>query len=142
MSELEEARGGRDHLPDLCLVPSGMPSGGMWASGACEGRRGDGGGGRSGTPYHQGLAVPACLALTEYIYHPDRIVHPMKRAKEDRGLDKWERCSWDEATDLVAERRQRDHREVRRRDHRGLRRHRPRGELLVHPVGQPGLRLP
>ncbi len=26
----------------------------------------------------------------------------MKRAKEDRGQDKWEQCSWDEATDLVA----------------------------------------
>ena len=50
----------------------------------------------------QGSLCPRCLALTEYIYHPDRIVHPMKRAREDRGLDKWERCSWDEATDLVA----------------------------------------
>ena len=53
-------------------------------------------------PITKGSLCPRCLALTEYIYHPDRIVHPMKRAREDRGLDKWERCSWDEATDLVA----------------------------------------
>ena len=53
-------------------------------------------------PITKGSLCPRCLALTEYIYHPDRIVHPMKRAREDRGLDKWEQCSWDEATDLVA----------------------------------------
>ncbi len=53
-------------------------------------------------PITKGSLCPRCLALTEYIYHPDRIIHPMKRAREDRGLDKWEQCSWDEATDLVA----------------------------------------
>lgn len=53
-------------------------------------------------PITKGSLCPRCLALTEYIYHPDRIIHPMKRAKEDRGQDKWEQCSWDEATDLVA----------------------------------------
>ena len=50
-------------------------------------------------PITKGSLCPRCLALTEYIYHPDRIIHPMKRAREDRGLDKWEQCSWDEATD-------------------------------------------
>ena len=34
-------------------------------------------------------------------YHPDRILYPMKRDPKDRGLDKWERITWDEATDLV-----------------------------------------
>ncbi len=53
-------------------------------------------------PITRGSLCPRCLALKEYIYHPDRIIHPMKRAKEDRGQDKWEQCSWDEATDLVA----------------------------------------
>ena len=33
----------------------------------------------------------------------DRIIHPMKRDPKYRGqADKWEQCSWDEATDLVA----------------------------------------
>jgi anaerobic selenocysteine-containing dehydrogenase len=54
-------------------------------------------------PITKGALCPRCLALTEYVYHEDRIVHPMKRAREDRGLDKWESCSWEEATDLVAD---------------------------------------
>jgi len=54
-------------------------------------------------PITRGSLCPRCLALKEYIYHPDRIIHPMKRAKEFRGqADKWEECSWDEATTLVA----------------------------------------
>lgn len=53
-------------------------------------------------PITRGSLCPRCLALKEYIYHPDRIVHPMKRKREDRGKDTWEVCSWDEATDLVA----------------------------------------
>ena len=53
-------------------------------------------------PITRGSLCPRCLALKEYIYHPDRVIHPLKRAKEDRGKDKWEQCSWDEATDLIA----------------------------------------
>lgn len=44
-----------------------------------------------------------CLAMVEAVYHPDRIIHPMKRAKEDRGFDKWEQITMDEAYDLVIE---------------------------------------
>ena len=44
-----------------------------------------------------------CLAMVEAVYHPDRIIHPMKRAKEDRGYDKWEQITMDEAYDLVIE---------------------------------------
>lgn len=57
-----------------------------------------------GDPDHQltqGRLCPRCLALKEAVYHPDRILYPMKRAREDRGKDKWERISWDEATDLI-----------------------------------------
>lgn len=54
-------------------------------------------------PITKGSLCPRCLALKEYIYHPDRIIHPMKREKQYRGqADKWVQCSWDEATDLVA----------------------------------------
>ncbi|MDR1014787.1 MAG: molybdopterin-dependent oxidoreductase [Coriobacteriales bacterium] len=53
-------------------------------------------------PITKGSLCPRCLALKEYIYHPDRVTHPLKRAKEDRGKDTWEQCSWDEAIDIVA----------------------------------------
>ena len=31
------------------------------------------------------------------------LLYPMKRAKEDRGKDKWERITWDEAYDIIEE---------------------------------------
>ena len=43
------------------------------------------------------------LALREYTYAPSRIIYPMKRAFEDRGKDKWERTTWDEAIDTICE---------------------------------------
>jgi anaerobic selenocysteine-containing dehydrogenase len=43
------------------------------------------------------------LALREYTYAPSRVIYPMKRAYEDRGLDKWERTTWDEALDTICE---------------------------------------
>lgn len=54
-------------------------------------------------PLTRGRLCVRCLALREFIYHPDRLLHPMKRKKEDRGLDRWERISWDEATALIVE---------------------------------------
>ena len=38
-------------------------------------------------------------------YHPKRMNHPLKRAGE-RGEDKWEQISWDQALDEIAERPQ------------------------------------
>ncbi len=52
-------------------------------------------------PITEGRLCPRCLALGEFLNHPDRIKHPMKRAKEDRGKDKWERITWDEALDIL-----------------------------------------
>ena len=57
-----------------------------------------------GDPDHQmtqGRLCPRCLALKEAVYHPDRLLYPMKRDPKDRGLDKWERITWEEATDLI-----------------------------------------
>lgn len=53
-------------------------------------------------PYNGGRLCVRCLDLPEVTNHPNRLLHPMKRAREDRGKDKWERISWDEAVDLVA----------------------------------------
>ncbi len=52
-------------------------------------------------PITEGRLCPRCLAIGEFLNHPDRIRHPMKRAREDRGKDKWEVISWDEALDIL-----------------------------------------
>ncbi len=54
-------------------------------------------------PISQGRLCPRCLALVEFENHPDRVRYPMKRAKEDRGLDTWERITWEEALDIIEE---------------------------------------
>lgn len=50
-------------------------------------------------PWNQGRACPRVLALTQYMYHPDRITYPLKRVGE-RGEGKFEKISWDEAFDI------------------------------------------
>ncbi len=50
-------------------------------------------------PYLQGRLCPRALALTQYIYHPDRLRYPLKRVGE-RGEDRWQRISWEEAFDI------------------------------------------
>lgn len=54
-------------------------------------------------PFNQGRLCTRCLTLEDVLNSPDRLLHPMKRAKEDRGVDAWERISWDEAYDLIYE---------------------------------------
>ena len=54
-------------------------------------------------PWNKGRACPRVLALTQYMYHPDRIIYPLKRVGE-RGTGKFERISWDEALDTISER--------------------------------------
>ena len=52
-------------------------------------------------PITQGRLCVRCLALPEFVHHPDRIIYPMKRAPEDRGKDKWTRITWDDAWDII-----------------------------------------
>ena len=54
-------------------------------------------------PQNEGFMCPKGLAVTQVLYHPDRIKYPMKRLGE-RGEGKWQRISWDEALDTTAAR--------------------------------------
>ena len=54
-------------------------------------------------PWNQGRACPKVLALTQYMYHPDRITRPLKRVGE-RGEGKFEPISWNEAFDTCEQR--------------------------------------
>ncbi len=51
-------------------------------------------------PWNQGRLCSRCLAMTQYLYHPDRITQPMKRVGK-RGENKWQAISWDEAFALI-----------------------------------------
>ncbi len=52
-------------------------------------------------PYNQGRLCSRCLCIPDYVYHKDRLQYPMKRARADRGKDKFERCTWEEAYDII-----------------------------------------
>lgn len=55
-------------------------------------------------PYNQGRLCVRCLSLPEVTNSPLRLTYPMKRARENRGKDLFERISWDEAFDTVEQR--------------------------------------
>ncbi len=57
--------------------------------------------GDKSNPFNGGRLCTRCLALGEVIYNEDRITTPMKRDPKDRGKDKWEPISWDEAYQLI-----------------------------------------
>lgn len=53
-------------------------------------------------PITNGRLCVRCLTLPEYYYHEDRLLYPMKRARDQRGNpEAWERVSWDEAYDIL-----------------------------------------
>lgn len=55
-------------------------------------------------PYNQGRLCVRCLAVEEILNHEKRMVYPMKRLRADRGKNKWERISWEEALDTIEQR--------------------------------------
>jgi len=53
-------------------------------------------------PLNHGKLCPIGIATRELVYHPDRLQYPQRRIGP-RGSGKWERISWDEALDEIAE---------------------------------------
>lgn len=58
--------------------------------------------GDPGSPLSRGRLCPKGRASLEQLYHPDRLKYPVKRAG-GRGEGRWERTSWEEALDTIAE---------------------------------------
>ena len=52
-------------------------------------------------PTNHGTMCSRGLAFQQLLYHPDRIVYPLKRCA-NKGGGKWQRISWDEALDIIA----------------------------------------
>ncbi|SPF46665.1 conserved hypothetical protein [Syntrophobacter sp. SbD1] len=52
------------------------------------------------SPISRGMICAKGLASIDHLYHPDRIIHPVKRIGE-RGEGKWERITWDEAYEIL-----------------------------------------
>lgn len=58
--------------------------------------------GEPGHPVNQGWICERSKAFIEHLYHEDRLNYPLKRLGE-RGAGNWQRLSWDEALNEVAE---------------------------------------
>jgi anaerobic selenocysteine-containing dehydrogenase len=52
------------------------------------------------SPFNRGRLCLRCLNYIEEINSPERLKYPLKRVGE-RGEDKWERVTWDEALDII-----------------------------------------
>jgi len=54
------------------------------------------------SPFNHGRLCLKGQTALEHLYHPDRLKYPLRRSGE-RGSGKWDRISWDEALDEVAQ---------------------------------------
>ena len=53
-------------------------------------------------PINHGTLCSKGIGSTQLVYHPDRLTYPVRRVGS-KGSGKWERISWDEALDIIAE---------------------------------------
>ncbi len=53
-------------------------------------------------PINHGTLCSKGIAASQLVYHPDRLTYPVRRIGS-KGSGKWERISWDEALDAIAE---------------------------------------
>ncbi|MGM9613930.1 MAG: molybdopterin-dependent oxidoreductase [Oscillospiraceae bacterium] len=53
-------------------------------------------------PLNHGRACVKGMSILEQMYHPDRLTHPLRRIGP-KGSGQWERITWDEALDTIAE---------------------------------------
>jgi anaerobic selenocysteine-containing dehydrogenase len=53
-------------------------------------------------PINHGTLCSKGIGASQLVYHPDRLIYPVKRVGS-KGSGKWERISWDEALDAIAE---------------------------------------
>jgi anaerobic selenocysteine-containing dehydrogenase len=54
------------------------------------------------SPTSRGYLCPKGKAAREFLYHQDRLKHPLRRAGE-RGENRWKRVSWEQALSETAE---------------------------------------
>jgi len=54
-------------------------------------------------PTNHGTMCSRGLAFKQLVYHPDRVLYPLKRAGK-KGEGRWQRISWDDALDTIAAR--------------------------------------
>ncbi|MHB8763732.1 MAG: molybdopterin-containing oxidoreductase family protein [Deferrisomatales bacterium] len=54
-------------------------------------------------PINHGTLCSKGIASTQLVYHPDRLTHPVRRVGP-KGSGRWERITWDQALDSIAER--------------------------------------
>jgi anaerobic selenocysteine-containing dehydrogenase len=55
------------------------------------------------SPVNRGVVCEKAMASLEYLYHPERLRYPLKRAG-NRGEGNWQRMTWDEAVKIIADR--------------------------------------
>lgn len=53
------------------------------------------------SPVNRGALCPKGLASLEYLYHPERLKHPLKKAGK-KGQGQWQRISWEDALNEIA----------------------------------------
>ena len=54
-------------------------------------------------PTNRGTMCSKGLAYHQLVYHPDRLIHPLRRSGK-KGEGTWQRISWEEALDTIANR--------------------------------------